>query len=213
MRSGRSGTRRSKDAARLDRTVALNCRDNGLGGLEFLVGIPGTIGGALRMNAGAYGTETKDVLVYANVLDPQGKLHRLEPKDMGFAYRHSAIPPDWIFISAVLKGELRSPDQIEKRINEILQKREETQPTKGRTGGSTFKNPADENAWVLIDRAGCRGLQRGDAQVSAKHCNFLLNLGHASAKDIEGLGEEVRQRVLETSGIDLQWEIIRWGIC
>jgi UDP-N-acetylmuramate dehydrogenase len=195
----------------LDRTVALSCRDSGLGGLEFLIGIPGTIGGALRMNAGAYGKETKDVLIYAEALDPQGKLHRLEPKDMGFTYRHCAIPPDWIFIRAVLKGDPQPPEQIEKRLSEILHEREASQPTRGRTGGSTFRNPEGEKAWFLIDRAGCRGLQRGDAQVSPKHCNFLLNLGQASAKDIEELGEEVRQRVLVTSGVDLQWEVIRWG--
>jgi len=195
----------------LDRTVALSCCENGLGGLEFLVGIPGTIGGALRMNAGAYGTEIKDVLVYAEVLDPQGKLHRLEPKDMGFSYRHCAIPPDWIFIRAILRGEPQIPEQIEKRLKEILQEREASQPIRGRTGGSTFRNPEGEKAWILIDRAGCRGLRKGDAQVSPKHCNFLLNLGQACAKDIEELGEEVRKRVLATSSVDLQWEVVRWG--
>lgn len=195
----------------LDRTVALSCRDEGLGGLEFLVGIPGTIGGALRMNAGAYGAEMKDILVYAEALDPMGNLHRLGPKDMGFSYRHCAIPPDWIFIRAVLRGEPQPPEQIGKRIAEILHEREASQPIRGRTGGSTFRNPESEKAWVLIDRAGCRGLRKGDAQVSPKHCNFLLNLGQACAKDIEELGEEVHARVLAASGVDLQWEVIRWG--
>lgn len=205
------GTTLKVAAGCLDRTVALSARDAGVGGLEFLVGIPGTIGGALRMNAGAYGTEIKDVLLYAEVLDRQGQKHKLTPDQMGFNYRHCSVPEDWIFTSAVLKGRKESPENIEARLNEILAEREASQPTKGRTGGSTFRNPETEKAWLLIDRAGCRGLQVGGAQISQKHCNFLLNLGDASAKDIEELGERVRQRVLETSGITLHWEIVRWG--
>lgn len=195
----------------LDRTVALTACEVGLGGLEFLVGIPGTIGGALRMNAGAYGREIKDVLVYAEALDRQGQIHRLSVEDMGFSYRHCQVPSDWIFTKAVLKGTPENPSVIEAKLKDILKTREETQPTKGRTGGSTFRNPDGDKAWSLIDQAGCRGAQVGQAQVSTKHCNFLLNLGGASAKDIEELGEMVRERVLKSSGIDLCWEIVQIG--
>lgn len=197
----------------LDRTVALTCRDTGVGSLEFLVGIPGTIGGAVRMNAGAYGQEMKDILVYADVLDPQGKHHRLTPEALQMTYRHTSLQDGWIVTGAVLKGRAgQDPSEIGKAIDGILKEREATQPTRGRTGGSTFKNPNHEKAWKLIDAAGCRGLKIGDAQVSEKHCNFLLNLDQATANDLESLGEEVKRRVYETSGICLDWEIIKVGI-
>lgn len=196
----------------LDRTVALHCQELGLGGLEFLVGIPGAIGGAVKMNAGAYGTEIKDVLVWADVLDSQGNKHRLTVQDLGFSYRHSALPHGWVVIGAALRGEPADPQTISVKIQHILAEREATQPTRGRTGGSTFKNPLPERAWELIDKAGCRGLQIGDAQVSEKHCNFFLNLDKATAQDLETLGEEVRRRVSQTTGHELEWEIIRMGI-
>ena len=194
------------------RTVSLTCRDSGVGHLEFLVGIPGTIGGAVRMNAGAYGREIKDILVAANVVDPQGKRHRLAADDLNMTYRHSTLPDGWIVTGAVLKGIVgQNPTDIGAAIDAILSEREASQPIRGRTGGSTFKNPEVEKAWKLIDAAGCRGLKRGDAQVSEKHCNFLLNLDQASANDLESLGEEVKRRVYETSGIALDWEIVRIG--
>jgi len=196
----------------LDRTVALTCRDSGLGHLEFLVGIPGTIGGAVRMNAGAYGREMKDILVYAQALDPQGKRHRLTPEDLEMTYRHTNLTEGWIVTGAVLRGvKDQDPVEIGAALDAILAEREATQPTRGRTGGSTFKNPTSEKAWKLIDTAGCRGLKVGDAQVSEKHCNFLLNLDQATANDLESLGEEVKRRVYETSGISLEWEIIKVG--
>ena len=196
----------------LDRTVSLTCRDAGVGGLEFLVGIPGTIGGAVRMNAGAYDNELKDVLVYADVLDPKGKRHRFTPQELEMTYRHTNLIDGWIVTSAVLKGNAgRDPQKIGEAIDAILLERERSQPTRGRTGGSTFKNPDSKKAWKLIDEAGCRGLQKGDAQVSEKHCNFLLNLDQATANDLEFLGEEVRRRVFETSGVKLDWEIVRVG--
>jgi UDP-N-acetylmuramate dehydrogenase len=196
----------------LDRTVSLTCRDAGVGNLEFLVGIPGTIGGGVRMNAGAYGREIKDILIYANVLDPQGGQHRLKPEDLEMTYRHTNLPEGWIVTGAVLKGEAgQNPHEIGAAIDAILEERERSQPTRGRTGGSTFKNPEPEKAWKLIDAAGCRGLKRGDAQVSDKHCNFLLNLDQATANDLESLGEEVKRRVYETSGVTLDWEIVKMG--
>lgn len=198
----------------LDRTVSLTCRDAGLGGLEFLVGIPGTVGGAVRMNAGAYGREIKDILVYAEALDPQGQRHRLTPEDLHMTYRHTALSEGWIVTHAVFKGVPQDPVGIGTALEDILAQREATQPIRGRTGGSTFKNPDDctlKKAWELIDAAGCRGLKKGDAQVSEKHCNFLLNLGQATATDLESLGEEVKRRVQETSGVCLEWEIIKMG--
>lgn len=198
-------------AACFDRTVSLTCRDSGIGGLEFLVGIPGTIGGAVRMNAGAYGREMKDVLVYADAVDLNGKSHRLTPQDLHMTYRHTSLPEGWIVTNAVLRGTPQDPAQISATIEGILSEREASQPIRGRTGGSTFKNPEIEKAWKLIDAAGCRGLLRGGAQVSEKHCNFLLNLGDATADDLESLGEDVRQRVLQTSGVSLEWEIVRIG--
>lgn len=196
----------------LDRTVSLTCRDAGLGTLEFLVGIPGTIGGAVKMNAGAYGREIKDVLAYATVLDPTGGRHQLTPMDLEMTYRHTNLLDGWIVTGAVLKGIAgQNPVDIGVAIEAILAEREASQPIRGRTGGSTFKNPDHEKAWKLIDDAGCRGLKVGDAQVSEKHCNFLLNLDQATANDLESLGEEVKRRVLEICGISLDWEIVKLG--
>lgn len=197
----------------LDRTVSLTCREAGVGGLEFLVGIPGTIGGAVRMNAGAYGQEIKDILVYADVINSQGEHHRLTPEALQMTYRHTSLPEGWIVTGAVLRGIAnQNPSEIGKAIDRILEEREATQPTRGRTGGSTFKNPGPEKAWKLIDAAGCRGLKIGDAQVSEKHCNFLLNIDQATANDLESLGEEVKHRVYETSGVCLDWEIVKVGV-
>jgi UDP-N-acetylmuramate dehydrogenase len=199
-------------AGALDVNVAQAAARAGIGGLEFLVGVPGTIGGALRMNAGAYGRELKDVLVWAEALEPDGTQHRLEPADLGLGYRHCGVPGDWIFVAARLRGHPDEPAAIARRMGEIQQARAETQPIRSRTGGSTFRNPPGERAWQLVDRAGCRGLRKGGAQVSEKHCNFLINTGTATAADLEGLGEEVRRRVLEATGIELQWEIKRLGV-
>ncbi|PWC54280.1 UDP-N-acetylmuramate dehydrogenase [Azospirillum sp. TSO22-1] len=208
-----AGTRVTAGGAALDLHVATVARDAGISGLEFLSGIPGTIGGALRMNGGAYGRETRDVLAAAQAVDRQGNLHTISNEAMGFTYRHCAVPEDFIFTGAVLEGGEDDPLAIARRMAEINDKRGDTQPVRSRTGGSTFKNPAGEKkAWQLIDEAGCRGLRVGDAQVSEKHCNFLLNLGSASAADLENLGEEVRRRVRETSGVELEWEIKRIGV-
>ncbi|MDJ0937592.1 MAG: UDP-N-acetylmuramate dehydrogenase [Kiloniellales bacterium] len=199
-------------AGALDFNIATAARIAGIGGLEFLCGVPGTLGGALRMNAGAYGRELKDVLIEAEAVDGYSNLHRLRPQDFSFRYRGNAIPEDWIFLSAHLQGEADDPKVIARRMTEIQTARADSQPIRTRTGGSTFKNPEGAKAWELIDKAGCRGLKRGGAMVSEKHCNFLINTGNATAADIEGLGEEVRRRVQESSGIELQWEIRRIGI-
>jgi UDP-N-acetylmuramate dehydrogenase len=199
-------------AAALDLTVALVARDAGLGGLEFLSGIPGTVGGALRMNAGAYGREVRDVLVEATAVDRAGRIHRVPAAGLGLSYRHADAPADWVFTAATFRGEPDDPAAIGARIDDIAARRAESQPVRARTGGSTFANPPGAKAWELIDRAGCRGLAVGGAQVSEKHCNFLINTGTATAADLEGLGEEVRRRVLETSGITLEWEIRRIGV-
>ena len=199
-------------AAALDLTVAMTALEAGIGGLEFLSGVPGTIGGALRMNAGAFGGEMKDVTVSAQAVDRGGRLHDLSPEQLGFAYRHCAVPEDFIFTRAVLRGAAADTDTITARMAEIRNAREASQPTRTRTGGSTFANPDGAKAWELIDKAGCRGLTLGGAQVSEKHCNFLINTGDATAADIEDLGEEVRRRVRETSGIELRWEIRRIGV-
>ena len=199
-------------AAALDLNVATSAKLFGIAGLEFLSGVPGTIGGALRMNAGAYGKEIKDVLIWAEAVDPQGKVHRLSLEDMGFRYRHSALPKDWIALGARLRGAPGDPALIDARIREIQAQRAESQPLRTRTGGSTFKNPEGHKAWQLIDAAGCRGLKRGGAMVSEKHCNFLINTGNASAADLEALGEEVRRRVKDSAGIELEWEIRRLGL-
>ena len=196
----------------LDVAVARACRDRSLAGLEFLNGIPGTIGGALRMNAGAYGSEISDVLVSAQALDPRGRLHELTPAHFAFSYRHSGIDENWIFVTASLAGTPGDRAEIETRMSEITDDRKSSQPVQERTGGSTFKNPEGAKAWELIDAAGCRGLVIGDAMVSEQHCNFLINRGQATAHDLETLGEEVRRRVLEASGIALEWEIRRLGV-
>jgi len=193
-----------------DLNVALTARDHALAGLEFLSGIPGTIGGALRMNAGAYQGDLSQVLVSAEAVDRGGKVRAVSVADMGFSYRHSDAPPDWIFTSARLRAAPGDQLAIARRIAEIDAARTESQP-RSRTGGSTFVNPPGHKAWKLIDQAGCRGLRVGDAQVSEKHCNFLINLGAATANDIEVLGEDVRRRVLENSGVKLEWEIRRIG--
>jgi UDP-N-acetylmuramate dehydrogenase len=219
VRLGRDFAGIAFDAARvrvgagaLDLTVSTAAWQAGVGGLEFLSGVPGTLGGALRMNAGAYGREMRDVTLGARALDRDGTLHRLDHADFGFTYRHSTVPEDWIFIDAVLQGRLDEPAAIARRMAEIRSQREDAQPLRSRTGGSTFANPPGHKAWQLIDRAGCRGLRKGDAQVSEKHCNFLINSGSASAADLEDLGEEVRRRVQETTGVALEWEIRRIGV-
>jgi UDP-N-acetylmuramate dehydrogenase len=197
-------------AAALDATVAEHAAGAGLRRLEFLSGIPGAIGGAVAMNAGAYGTEMAEVLDWAEVATPHGLL-RLKAADLAFAYRKAALPMRGVVVRARLRATAGDPAAIAARMAEIRSAREATQPVRARTGGSTFKNPPGHKAWQLIDAAGCRGLARGGAQVSEKHCNFLLNTGGATAADIEGLGEEVRTRVLAQTGIGLEWEIRRVG--
>lgn len=198
-------------ASALDVNVALTCRDAGITGMEFLRGVPGTIGGALRMNAGAYGREMRDVVESAEALDMDGTLHVMTPQELGFAYRRCAVPDDWIFTSANLRGSKGDPREIASRMADISEARETSQPIRTRTGGSTFKNPPGASAWKLIDKAGCRGLRIGGAMVSEQHCNFLVNTGSATAADIEALGEEVRRRVATDSGVELEWEIKRIG--
>jgi UDP-N-acetylmuramate dehydrogenase len=205
------GTTVRAGAGALDLNVALACRDAGVAGLEFLSGIPGTIGGALRMNAGAYGGETKDRVVRAVALDPAGKRHEIAAADLGLAYRHCGLPEDWIFVEAVFEGDRGDAAAIGHRMVEIQAAREASQPIRARTGGSTFANPPGDKAWRLVDAAGCRGLRRGGAMISEKHTNFMINTGEATAADLEGLGEEVRRRVFETSGVKLDWEIRRIG--
>ena len=195
----------------LDRVVALAAADAGLAGLEFLSGIPGTIGGSLRMNAGAYGAEIKDVLVSATALDRSGGSHTIDSTSMRLAYRHCGVDLGWIFVEARLRGTAGDRAEITKRLTTIREIRNTTQPVRARTSGSTFANPPGESAWRLIDAAGCRGLIRGGAMVSQKHANFLINTGGATAADIEGLGEEVRHRVYAMTGIVLEWEIRRVG--
>ena len=197
-------------AGALDLNVALTARDHGLAGLEFLSGIPGTIGGALRMNAGAYEGDLSQVLVSAEAVDRSGKVHVVPASALGFSYRHSEAPADWIFTSARLRATPGDQLAIARRIAEIDAARTDSQP-RSRTGGSTFVNPPGHKAWQLVDKAGCRGLRIGEAQVSEKHCNFLINLGEATATDIEALGEEVRRRVREQTGMQLEWEIRRIG--
>lgn len=206
------GTRIRAGAAALDANVARMAAEKGIAGLEFLRGIPGTIGGALRMNAGCYGDEIKDILVEATGLDAHGNTVTFTNKEMGFSYRKCEVPEDVIFIEAVFEGTRGVPHDIRARMNKLVEDREASQPIKTKTGGSTFKNPPDRKAWQLIDEAGCRGLKRGEAQVSEKHCNFLINTGDAKAVDIEALGEEVRARVKAKSGVMLEWEIRRVGI-
>lgn len=197
-------------AAALDATVAEHAAAAGLAGLEFLSGIPGSIGGAIAMNAGAYGREIVDILDWAEIATPEGLL-RLDGAALALSYRHACLPPRGVVTRARLRAAPGDAAAIAARMAEIRQAREATQPVRARTGGSTFRNPEGHKAWALIDAAGCRGLMRGAAQVSEKHCNFLLNTGGATAAELEGLGEEVRARVLAHSGVDLHWEIKRIG--
>ncbi|XDZ66275.1 UDP-N-acetylmuramate dehydrogenase [Alphaproteobacteria bacterium LSUCC0684] len=194
-----------------DAECARFAASHGIGGLEFLVGIPGTIGGGLRMNAGAYGVEFRDIVITAEAIDRSGRTHVATPAGMGMAYRHSNAPEDWIFTRATLKAVKGDAASIRARMKEIIANRADAQPRGVRTGGSTFANPDGGKAWQLIDAAGCRGLSLGRAMVSEKHCNFLINNGGASADEIERLGETVRQKVEETSGVALRWEIRRIG--
>ncbi len=195
-----------------DVRVARFALDHSIGGLTFLRGIPGTIGGALRMNGGAYGRETKDVLIEARAVDRRGSLHVLSNTDMQYTYRHCGAPEDFIFTQALLQGAAGDKDEIARAMNEVTERREATQPIKSRTGGSTFKNPPGHKSWQLIDQAGLRGFAIGPAKVSELHCNFLINEGGATAAQIEELGETIRQRVKTNSGIELDWEIKRIGI-
>jgi UDP-N-acetylmuramate dehydrogenase len=207
-----NGIRIRAGAAALDANVARAAADAGIAGLEFLRGVPGTIGGALKMNAGCYGREIADIFVEATALDGRGNKITLTPADMAFVYRKTGARDELIFVEAVFEGTLDQPAAIRARMDALVAQREATQPIRAKTGGSTFKNPQGAKAWELIDRAGCRGLRHGDAQVSEKHCNFLINLGEAKAADIEALGEEVRAKVKAQSGIALEWEIKRVGI-
>jgi UDP-N-acetylmuramate dehydrogenase len=195
-----------------DVKVARSAQEAGIAGLAFLRGIPGAVGGALRMNGGAYKGETKDVLVEARAVDRQGRIHTLRNADMHYTYRHCGAPEDFIFTQATFAGTPGDRAAIAAEMDKITESREATQPIKSRTGGSTFKNPPGGKAWQLIDAAGCRGLIVGGAQVSELHCNFLINLGTATAADIETLGETVRRRVTDNSGVDLEWEIKRIGV-
>ncbi len=199
-------------AGALDINVATLAMGEGIAGLEFLRGIPGTIGGALRMNAGAYGSEIKDVTLSARALDPEGTTHDVGAEGLGFGYRRCALPPDWIFVSALLRGRPGDGGEIARRMEDIQEQRQTTQPVRTSTGGSTFANPPGQEAWRLIEQAGCRGLSRGGAAVSDKHCNFLVNTGGATAADLEGLADEIRRRVLESLGVALEWEIKRIGV-
>jgi UDP-N-acetylmuramate dehydrogenase len=207
-----SGTRIRAGAAALDAAVARAAAEAGIAGLEFLRGVPGTVGGALRMNAGCYGREIADIFVEATALDGKGNRVTLSVAEMGFSYRKTQAPDDLIFLEAVFEGRPDAPDAIKARMEELAANREASQPIRAKTGGSTFKNPPGHKAWELIDRAGCRGLMIGAAQVSEKHCNFLINTGDASAAEIEALGEEVRRRVRESQGVGLEWEIKRIGV-
>lgn len=199
-------------AGALDINVARFARDHGRSGLEFLSGVPGTIGGAVRMNAGAYDRELSEVLLRAHVLDRDGTEHVLDRAALAFRYRHSALSEDRIVVAAELAATVGGLEEIAARMAAIGNARSESQPIRERTGGSTFKNPTGHKAWELIDQAGCRGLVIGGARVSCMHCNFLINEGNASARDLESLGEEVRRRVRETSGVALEWEIRRIGV-
>jgi UDP-N-acetylmuramate dehydrogenase len=207
------GTRVRAGAAALDGAVARAAAEAGIAGLEFLRGVPGTIGGALRMNAGCYGREVRDIFVEATAIDGKGNKITLSSADMGFEYRKArGAGDDLIFVEAVFAGTSDEPAAIRARMEELSANREASQPIKSKTGGSTFKNPTGHKAWQLVDEAGCRGLTIGAAQVSEKHTNFLINTGDATAADLEALGEEVRRRVKEKSGIALEWEIKRVGV-
>lgn len=205
------GDRLVVGAGCLNANATVIAQQYGIGGLEFLSGIPGTIGGALAMNAGAYGNETANILVEAEALDPKGIKHTLKPKDMNYSYRHCGLPEGWIFTQAILQGKAEKPEKIAASMEKIASERSTTQPVRSRTGGSTFKNPPGHKAWKLIDEAGCRGMKVGGAQISELHCNFMINTGTATSQDLETLGEKVRERVKATSGITLEWEIKRIG--
>ncbi|MGE0179123.1 MAG: UDP-N-acetylmuramate dehydrogenase [Sphingomonas sp.] len=192
--------------------VSSKARDAGIAGVEFLRSIPGTVGGFVRMNGGAYGREVRDVLVEADVVLRDGSLQTLALADLGYTYRHSQLPEGAIVVGACFRGQPGDPDAIQAEMDRIAESREQSQPLRSKTGGSTFKNPVDRKAWQAIDAAGLRGLRIGDAQVSEKHCNFLLNLGAATSADIEALGETVRERVKAHSGVELEWEIQRVGV-
>lgn len=206
------GCRVRAGAAVPDVKVARAAAEAGIDGMAFLRGIPGAIGGALRMNAGAYGGEVTDVFLEARAVDRKGELHVLSHADMGFSYRHSTVPADFIFTQGTFVGRPGDSATILAAMNEITERRDSTQPVRSRTGGSTFKNPPGHKSWQLIDAAGCRGLRVGGAHMSELHCNFLINDEDATASDIETLGETVRRRVFETSGIELEWEIKRIGV-
>lgn len=192
--------------------VSSSARDAGIAGVEFLRSIPGTVGGFVRMNGGAYGGETSDILVECEVVLRSGERRTLAAAELNYTYRHSDLPEGAIVVSATFRGEPGEPAAIQAEMDRIAAAREASQPLRSKTGGSTFKNPPGHKAWQLVDEAGCRGLKRGDAQVSEKHTNFLLNLGNATSADIEALGEDVRRRVKETSGVTLEWEIQRVGV-
>lgn len=206
------GNRVRAGGAAMGITVASASRDAGIAGLEFLRGIPGTVGGAVRMNAGAYGREASDILIETTLVLRDGTVETWPAARLGYTYRHSELPEGAIVVEALFEGVPGDPAAIGAEMDRIAAEREASQPLRSRTGGSTFKNPPGDKAWRLVDEAGCRGLQIGDAQVSEKHCNFLLNLGSARSAEIEELGEEVRRRVKERSGIALEWEIQRIGV-
>jgi len=206
------GNRIRAGAAAMGITVASAARDAGIAGLEFLRGIPGTVGGAVRMNAGAYGREVCDILIEAVVVLRDGTVETWPAARLDYAYRHSAVPAGAVVVEALFAGTPGDPAAIGAEMDRIAAEREASQPLRSRTGGSTFANPPGHKAWQLIDAAGCRGRRRGNAQVSEKHCNFLLNLGGATSADIEALGEEVRDIVRDHSGITLRWEIERVGV-
>jgi UDP-N-acetylmuramate dehydrogenase len=206
------GNRVRAGGAAMGISVASGARDAGIAGLEFLRGIPGTVGGAVRMNAGAYGRDTSDILIEATVVTRDGSVEIWPAVKLGYTYRHSDLPAGAVVVEALFEGMPGDPKVIGAEMDRIAAEREASQPLRSRTGGSTFKNPEGHKAWALIDAAGCRGLTRGDAQVSEKHCNFLLNLGSATSADIEALGEEVRAKVKTHSGVMLEWEIQRVGV-
>jgi UDP-N-acetylmuramate dehydrogenase len=208
---GVDGDRLVVGAGATDRMIAITAQKAGLSGLEFFIGIPGTMGGAVRMNAGAFGGETAEVVERVVALDPAGRRHELAARELGFAYRYSGLPEGWIALAAVLRAVPGDQAAIRARMQAIKSEREAAQPLRVATGGSTFKNPPGHKAWQLIDAAGCRGLRRGKAVVSDKHCNFLINTGGAAAAELEELGETVRARVQAHSGIALEWEIHRIG--
>ena len=205
------GLRVTAGAAALDKTVAKKAAAAGIAGLEFYAGVPGSIGGALRMNAGCYGSETKDALVSVVALDRSGRRQIMTLDDMRYSYRHCGAAKDLIFTEAVYEGVSDDPSAILERMSDITAKREASQPIREKTGGSTFKNPEGHSSWKLIDEAGCRGFRVGGAQMSEQHCNFMINADGATAMDLEKLGETVRAKVLETHGVELQWEVRRIG--